>query len=576
MNEYNYNPKNKNKNKFNEKNPFSLTNLIKVNNHLYIKKVLKSLENDNNQKNNINYTQRNNSNSKDDIKRYIYFNNTEKKINIDNSNDLSNDSTNIFEKRLNKNFYNYTTEKNKNMNNSFSTILLYDKKYVLNNQSKLSDYILKPYKKKNIIINPKVNNNKERYKMQKIKLDLSSPDIYINDFSNSYTERSFNNKNKGNNTTLDNKFNIINIKKNIKNNKLSNKIYTKKEKIEIRKSLISILENDVVKYNETEIFKEKKKKSGKINTRKNNKTLKRSVTPDTLIIKNKYQNRLTKVLILLLEKFFKTYLLKYKYIFLKNLKNFLKDRRKKFYTRNKNIRTALNNYYQTEINKDTKKEKNLFLIKYPSRKERILMYQLKNENTNHSPDKTNSSELCRNLSELNRMKKIIERRKRSQSKNQEKSKEIEKERNEKKKTIKNIIYKNKNISRNNVNLIKKIKVGEKCDYDGKILIIKKIKTNDQKISIDIKSIDFFDFGKKKKFINLKISKSFSIDLIRNRNISPKNFVLKRLGYNFYNNKNYEKYNDKNSLGLIKEEEEKSYTDDRLHSRYSNEDIKYYK
>ena len=236
----------------------------------------------------------------------------------------------------------------------------------------------------------------------------------------------------------------------------------------------------------------------------------------------------------------------------------------------------MNNYYQTEINKDTKKEKNLFLIKYPSRKERILMYQLKNENTNHSPDKTNSSELCRNLSELNRMKKIIERRKRSQSKNQEKSKEIEKERNEKKKTIKNIIYKNKNISRNNVNLIKKIKVGEKCDYDGKILIIKKIKTNDQKISIDIKSIDFFDFGKKKKFINLKISKSFSIDLIRNRNISPKNFVLKRLGYNFYNNKNYEKYNDKNSLGLIKEEEEKSYTDDRLHSRYSNEDIKYYK
>ena len=76
--------------------------------------------------------------------------------------------------------------------------------------------------------------------------------------------------------------------------------------------------------------------------------------------------------------------------------------------------------------------------------------------------------------------------------------------------------------------------------------------------------------------NLKISKSFSIDLIRNRNISPKNFVLKRLGYNFYNNKNYEKYNDKNSLGLIKEEEEKSYTDDRHHSRYSNEDIKYYK
>lgn len=548
MNEYYNYPKNQNNIKNDIKNPFSLTNLIRLNNHLYFKKVLKSFEKENSQKKNLNNIKRNNSISKDDIKRHINFNNTETKLNKDYSNYLINDNSNIFSNRLNKNLTNYTFKKNK-LNNSLSTIFLYNAKYDMSNQSKLSDYILKPYKKKAIIINPKPNN---KYKINKIKLDFSIPEI--NNKGNAYTDRIFN-KTKLNNKNSVDKINIINLKNSMKDIKLNKKVYAKKEKIETNKALISVLDKEVYDYNNTsQKYEEKKKVLGKINSREN-RAFKHSLTPDKLI-NIKYKNRLTKALILLLEKYFQTHLLKYKYLFFKNFKYFLKHKKKKLYRnktymKNKDISTSLSNYYQTEINNNM--DKNKFLNKFASRKERILMYLLKNENTSNSPDKINTSELCRSRSELNKKKEIIDRRKRSQSKNQEKSTEKEKERNEKRNIKNNKINRNKNTHKGNINIIK----NEPYDYSGKIVIIKKINTSDKKFNIDIKSYDYMYFPKKTKFINLKIIKGESVDLVNKKNISDTNFFLQQLRYKYYNNRKFEKYNDKNSLGLIKEEEEKS-------------------
>ena len=104
--------------------------------------------------------------------------------------------------------------------------------------------------------------------------------------------------------------------------------------------------------------------------------------------------------------------------------------------------------------------------------------------------------------------------------------------------------------------------------------MKKICTKDKKINIDIKYIDSVSFAKKKKFTNLKISKDFSIDLIRQS--SSKQIIIQKLGYKYYNNRNDDQldFNNRNNLGLIKEEEEKSNAEDKYHSKYSNEE-KYY-
>ena len=119
--------------------------------------------------------------------------------------------------------------------------------------------------------------------------------------------------------------------------------------------------------------------------------------------------------------------------------------------------------------------------------------------------------------------------------------------------------KNENIQKNNNKDI--------LNNKGKILIVKKICTKDQKINIDIKYIDSVNFWKKKKYTNLKISKDFSIDLIRQS--LNKQIIIQKLGYKFYNNRNDEQLDLSNryNLGLIKEEEEKSNAEDKYHSKY---------
>ena len=294
------------------------------------------------------------------------------------------------------------------------------------------------------------------------------------------------------------------------------------------------------------LHKEKKKIEGKINTRKN--ILRRSLTPDDIFY-IKYKRRLTQILILLLEKYYKIFLLKIKYLFLNNLKNIIKNKRKikfKLTKRNKGI-ASIYNFYPSETNKNKKltNNKNIFLNnKYNSRNERTLLYRIKKENSNFSYNRLNRTELCRNLSELNKKKEIIERRKKSQSKEKQNNNMIFN------KSSLNILRKG---NQNNKNIKNNWLIN---DYDGKIIIVKKLSTWDKKINIDIKYMDFVNFQNRKKFINLKISKNFRIDLIRHA--SNKSVLIQRIEKRLFNNKNFYKSNYKNNLGFIKEVEEKSY------------------
>ena len=588
MKEFNYYPIKVNKNRKNS--PFSLIDIIKIkdfNNHLYIKKILKSLEKENNQK--MNHSYRNNSCSqkkiKNNINYNINYNYTERNNKKEYSNYLNNNNS-IF-LGLNKNESNYDLLKNKLINNSYSTFNLCDQKNNINNPSKLSDYIIKPYKKKTIIMNP--NPYKNRIRIKKIKLDLSTPEM--NNYNNTYTDRTFY-KTKHNIGIGDDSF-IINLKKAYKDNKFAKTIKEKYEKkIELNGPLITLLkknENYYQKHNmnlkkkHLNLSQEKKKIDGKINTRKN--ILRRSLTPDKLLNIN-YQKRLAQALILLLEKYCKIYLLKNKYFFLNILKNIgIRKIGIKNKTRNKN-NSSIYSFYPSENNLDKNKvskntknnNNNFFLTKYNSRKERILMYQLKNQNDSDL-DNTNKSELYRNWSKLNKKKEIIDRRKKSQSQSQSKSpkktNELKKNENQK------LIYQNKKLlyNRSSRNIIKKKKIYlnqkyQNYDYKGKIVIVKKISTKDKKINIDIKYMDFMNFKKKKKFRNLKISKDCSIDLIRQ--VANKNLIIQRLGNKYINNKISNKYelNNKKNLGLIKEVEEKSNYEDKNHSKNSNEEIHY--
>ena len=558
MNDYNYRY-HPTKTKINFHNyPFSLIDLIKikdVKNNIYIRKILNSLEKEKKEKSKrLNNPKRNDLNVKRQLNYDINLNSSERinskkspyYLNTSNTIALINKSDAVFEEKINY-----------NIKNSFSTINIYNNK---NNKDKISDYIIKPYKKKSIIMNPYPYKNKN--KVKKIKLDLLTPET---NNTNSFTERSlYRNKNEDD-------INILKIKKTfdeIINNKTS---HEKKESIiELNNSLISVFEEDKnynkrynnhIRYRNMGLYKEKKKIEEKINPRKN--ILRRSLTPDDIFY-IKYKRRLTQILILLLEKYCKIFLLKIKYLFLNNLKNIIKIKRKrkikfKLTKRNKDI-ASIYNFYPSESNKNKKIaiNKNTFLNnKYNSRNERILMHRIKKENSNSSNNRLNKTELCRNLSELNKKKEIIERRKKSQSKEKH---------NEQIKKIKKYLYENRNnnmiFNKSYINIFRKGNKKNKNiksnwlinDYNGKIIIVKKLSTWDKKINIDIKYMDFMNFQNRKNFINLKISNNFCIDLIRPT--SNKNVLIQRKVNRLFNNKNFSESNYKINLGYIKEEEEK--------------------
>ena len=569
MNEYNEKPI---KLKKNIKDiPPSLIRIFKMNDdfnqHLYIKKALKSLKQEQNLK--MNLTERNNSYEKDNKKEnkkinknFDYNENSNYKEYPKNTKTIFNNSMYLI-RRLNKNNNNNSiSQRHKLNNNSYSTINANNRTITNDFPSKLSSYIIKPYKKKTIIMDSNPNKNIKLPK--KIKLDIKSPET--NDNSNSYTDRTFY-RNKFTNFNRDENLNIINLKKTLKDNPVSgHKKYEKKENIfKYNGPLMSLLGNET-DFNKTfYTSRQKPKLLDKIKGKTS--ILRNSLTPDKIMYAQ-FQRRFAQVLILLLEKYYKTYLLKFKYLFINNLKKYKK---KKFRIRQKNKEISfLNNNPKTEIRNeiiyDYKYDNNSFQNKYNSRKEKLLMYKLKNGQFNNSPNKPNATELCRNLSELIKMKNLINRRKKSQNKSLEKD-NIIKDLNYRKTIYPNLnINKSNSSKKSNKNYISKNNNNSFCNYKGKTLIIKKIVSEDKKIYIDIKYIDYMNFENKKKFKNLKISKDFSIDLIRQA--SKKKFIIKKLGRNFYNRKNFEKYelNCKNNLDSIKEEEEKTIKADKYYTQ----------
>ena len=616
MNGFNYYPIRVKKIK--KSSPFLLKDVLKTkdyNKNLYMQHLLQSLRKESNKRSFL--TERNNSSSNNEYIDSINIESSDRKYKNDFSN--SNDLSIELNKRMHVDDNSYMPPTKKKFFNSISTMSLNDNKYNNNKLCKLSDYIIKPYKKKTIIMNP----YKSNIKIKKIKMNLTTtPET--NNNSNSYTERTFYKTRCSNDMGKDN-FNVINLQKKFKDNRLNNSLYDKKEnKIRLDGPLITLLYNNEnnnsrEKYNYN---KWQNSNSSKQKTKTTRKIYLDINTPKQSLIPNKanyeqYKKRLAQVLLLLLEKYCKKILLKVKYLFINNLKNYQKIIKQPKYINKRNKETFnFYNYYPTEdkneTSKNLNKDNNLNSTFYNSRKDKILMYRLKDRNLSYSKDKFNKSELCRNKNELIKMEEIINRRKESKSKSKSKSRSKGKNKsliknenkspnksNEQKDYIKSkkIIYRNQRTNLTNLKKINQMKIKNKSGINffinnkknentqknnnryilnnkGKILIVKKICTKDKKINIDIKYIDSVSFAKKKKFTNLKISKDFSIDLIRQS--SSKQIIIQKLGYKYYNNRNDDQldFSNRNNLGLIKEEEEKSNAEDKYHSKYSNEE-KYY-
>ena len=415
---------------------------------------------------------------------------------------------------------------------------------------------LKPYKKKNVLFNP----NKSKEKIQNIKLDLTN---YTESITNCITDRSFDrtkvsfykeeadssffNNNNDNNANKYKDRNDINI---LGNKPINNILYNNN---------FHTINN--YNYNNSKTTLNTSKKCRKIPLSKkhiiNKDFILNKINKKTSYKKNntidKYHQRFTQILILLLEKYFKTYLLKTKYEFINNLKKYHINKNTK-----SKIRILFNTNYLTERNTEYK-DKNIFNTiynnKYKQKNENILFHKLKNENIKTSPDKLNFSELFRNRSELFKKQETIKRRKDSKNRSRKKSDESDKNN----KNNKNIIF--NNIQNNYINIIKKNKsIDNKTKKFTKIypsynrikpmLIVKKIKTKDNRINIDIKYLEQINIRNKQRFFKLKISKTNNINIVGKINSFVK---FDKIYYKIENQNDYT-FKKEKKLSCIQEEE----------------------
>ena len=356
---------------------------------------------------------------------------------------------------------------------------------------------IKPYKKKSVLFNP----NKSKEKNNNFKLDLTNYSESIN--SNSITDRTFEKTKISFLKEEDSSFLNI-IDNNTNNNIFENQI---KENKPINNSLYKN-KNVFTSTNCNTSLKTNKKLCRKIplskknlpikNFKINRNNCKKDIIPNINIsINNKYNKRFNKILILLIEKYFKTYLLKIKYSFINNLKLYKKEKTKSIKAKKNNIQIFFNTNYLTDRNNESRNS-SFYNTKYKTINENILIQHFKNENKKNSSDKDNFIELFRNKKELFKKEIIISRRKESKSKSKSK------EKHEK------IIKKNKSID----NVIKLKKNNYFYNKTKPLLIIKKLKTSDNRINIDIKYLGQISKNKKKIFRKLEISNTNSISIIK--------------------------------------------------------------
>ena len=430
--------------------------------------------------------------------------------------------------KSNRNQKKYIYLENELNNNSFSNVNYPSKKII---PSQVINQI-KPYQKKSVFFKP--NKSKEKYN-HKLNFAFNSGTIK----TNCITERSFDNS-KISFIKDEDDFSFMNINENRENiylknndnktilkNKPINKCFTNNDKKICRKIPLS------KKYVPT----------------KNLKFLSNKIKEDIIqnnIIDNRYHQRLTKILILLIEKYFKTYLFKNKYIFLNNLKSYARTKIKSIKNKKSKIRNLFNIINITDRRIENKTKTNyLCNIKYKKRNENnILIQKLKNENVKKIVDKLNFSELFRNKSELFKKEITINRRKGSKykSKSNEKCENIIFNRIQNY----NIIKKNKSID--NIHKSKKINL-----FYNKIqpmLIVKKIKTKDNRIHIDIKYLEQINTNFKKPFKKLKVTRNNSFSIIIQRNNF---FKFDKIYYKIKDQNNYT-FRKEKKLSCIQEEE----------------------
>ncbi len=436
---------------------------------------------------------------------------------------------NIFSQKIFCNSNNYINIE-KNLNKSFI-------KYNNNPYSKLTHEIIpkniKPYKKKPILY----NKNKIKEQNENIKLNLISQDTINNNWPR---ERSFNRTKKNFYKKEEN--NILNI-----NYKLNKSFYDKNEKLASKPINTIFYRNKnfhTINNNYTlNIYKSQnrkipltKKYINNIKINGINKHPKKELFK-IYFIQDEYHKRFIKILIILLEKYFKTYLLRRKYIFINNLKKYKKIIIKSLKIKNNQNRFLNNTICLTERTNENHPDIP-FKTKFRSRNENLLINKLKTNNIRYSPDNFGLRELYRNKNELKNKEEKINRRKESKSRSRKNSKES-------KPTLK---YFNNSKSIDNIMKLKK----NNCFYNKikPMLIIKTIKTVDKRINIDIKYLEQFYSSKKRPFKNLKISKTLFINFIQKSN---HNINLKKKYYKIEKN-NGLKSRRKKILSKIQEEE----------------------
>ena len=595
-------------------------------NSQYIKKILKSSPKEDNKK--LLLTERNKSSDRRDIDKMfinLNFNDTNRLKNREIDNMFIgfnfNDTDRVHRKEIDNMFINVSfndTDKSDKSEiikyiKNISPNRFYPKKEEKNNISPeirtLGDILIrknnkeyastdinfynknniKPYKKKNIIN----NHYKNDITPKKVKSNFASLSEYNNIGSSIVI-----NTQKIPQKFIDNY--SKHIKKKMNRNKIENEIYEKKGQKKTRNNsnlITSQRNNENYVYNtyynsenkSNITYREKVKPKILNNKYKNFKRL--NLSPD-IYLNIKYHRKLYQVLLLLIEKIYKNFLMKTQYIFWNKLKTFNNDgedfKKGKYLTNDFQKKFNLEgkyNYKMENLNKS-----------YILRREKILINKIKERNLSESPKNSNHSEFFCNKNELNKLKQnLIIRKKTPISINKNKkcyqtfksktnnivSNKIENEKalreniKNQNQILENRIFtdniidfieetkplsrniKNKNYKEANKNKIISIN-SFPTKQKGKIIIVKNISNKNNKIFIDIKYIGYTSFDNSKrnntkyKDSDLKICNNFSIDLIRK--VSDNQIIIQKLEHNHINNKNTNKKmkNNENNFILIEE------------------------
>ena len=583
----------------------------------YMNEILKSFEEKDNKKKFM--TSRNHSSDKDEMdKMFISLKINDNKRNISkdlnnmlidvkfkdkiyNNNDFDNVliSFNFNDTEGNKQFetLNYVsdTESYRNYHNILKTLnksprcktlgdILLKKDYKNNNQlsktifnshrknisdiANLADYTIKPYKKKNIIS----NTYKKRKKLRNMKMKYFTPKKFYDSYDNKYSDsknHSINNKNQ------------------------DEKIYEKKgpKRSKFSSSLITMLCNNENYFNNTNYnynFNERNRTSYREKPRTSYKENKTVVISPEKYYDIKFNTKLYKVILLLVETHCKTYLMRTKYLFWNKLTKYI-EKNKNVKKNEKYRKIDCNNYYKKKFIIKEKSKNNLYIKRHKGNIGKLLINKIKDENNNTSPKIKNKSEL------LNRWKDRIDQRRKTpklykkalnlsdnyyfegsllSNQNEEKEKEKEIKHYQKidikssddsnDKSLKNGIFKKNNITifkktkpiNHNLRIvnkgINKSDIKDNNNSKDKIIIVKNISNVNNKIFIDVKYIGHICFvhDRIQSYIysNLKICNNFSIDLIRQS--SDKEVIIQKIGHKHFNSKSKKKKKKKNKNNLI--------------------------